>query len=145
MAKLLTFLSCTIVLLMSAQANSVDSPLVGVWLTENGEGWIEFRMQDGIPAGLIAGSPQDPDRLKPPDFADKNPDPELRDRPLLGLQIIHSLRQSKNGKWKGRIYNPNSGNTYKCTFTLVDDNTLKPRGYKGISLLGGTEVWTRRR
>jgi len=45
----------------------------------------------------------------------------------------------------GRIYNPESGKTYKCTLTLLDDNTLKLRGYKGISLLGGTEVWTRRR
>jgi uncharacterized protein (DUF2147 family) len=49
------------------------------------------------------------------------------------------------GKWKnGRVYDPNSGKTYKCKLTLVDENTLELRGYIGISLLGRTETWSRR-
>jgi uncharacterized protein (DUF2147 family) len=52
---------------------------------------------------------------------------------------------SGEGKWKsGRIYDPNSGKTYKCKVTPVNENTLELRGYIGFSLLGRTETWTRR-
>lgn len=145
MARRLTFLCCAIVLLTFAHGESTNTALLGIWLTQDGEGWIEFRIQDGAPAGFIAGSPQDPDRLKPPRLDDRNPDPELRDRPLFGLRIVRILRELEDGRWKGQIYDPNSGKTYKCTLTLVDDNTLKFRGYQGISLLGRTEVWTKKR
>jgi len=115
-----------------------------MWLTADGEGWIEIRMQDGALAGIITESPEGTDGTAPR-LDDKNPDPDLRNRPLLGLQIIHDLQKSDETKWKGRIYDPNSGKTYKCTLTLTDKDTLKLRGYIGISLLGRTEVWTRQR
>jgi uncharacterized protein (DUF2147 family) len=124
---------------------SAAAEIDGLWITADGDGWIEIRTTDGQPGGFIKGSPQDPDNLRPPRFDDKNPDPALRQRPLLGLQIVHDLRTTGDNKWKGRIYDPNSGKTYKCTITLADENTLKLRGYIGISLLGRTEVWTRER
>ena len=44
----------------------------------------------------------------------------------------------------GDIYDPESGKTYSSFFIhLKDKNTLKVRGYVGISLLGRTEIWTR--
>ena len=47
-------------------------------------------------------------------------------------------------RWAGgMIYDPNSGNTYKGTMRLVDRNTLKLRGYIGISLFGRSDTWTR--
>ena len=48
------------------------------------------------------------------------------------------------GEWKGGdIYDPESGKTYSSYMFLKDKNTLKVRGYVGISLFGRTEVWTR--
>jgi uncharacterized protein (DUF2147 family) len=125
-------------------AAASELSIEGVWLTGNGEGWIEIKMQDGQPSGFIAGSPQDPENLEPPALDEKNPDPALRGRPLFGLEILHSLRPSRENVWKGRIYDPNSGKTYKCVLTVVDTDTLKLRGYIGISLFGRTQVWTRR-
>ena len=29
-----------------------------------------------------------------------------------------------DNKWKGQVYDPNTGKTYQCTLTLVDANTL---------------------
>lgn len=43
----------------------------------------------------------------------------------------------------GKVYDPESGNEYKAKMTLVDNKTLKLRGYILIPLLGRTEVWTR--
>jgi uncharacterized protein (DUF2147 family) len=127
-----------------SHAAASDDSIEGIWLTANGEGWIEIRIQDGQPSGFIAGSPNDPENLEPPEFDDRNPDSALRGRPLFGLQILHTLRPSGRNIWKGRIYDPTSGKTYKCKLTLVDANTLKIRGYLGIPLLGKTQVWTRR-
>ena len=143
MVRRLIFLCCIPMLVLSAHADTSESQILGTWLTQDGEGWIEFRMQDGAPGGFIAGSPQDPDRLKPPRLDDENPDPKLRHRQLFGMQIVKKLKESKRGKWKGKIYDPNEGKTYDCTITIVDENTLKLRGFVGISLLGRTEVWTR--
>jgi uncharacterized protein (DUF2147 family) len=43
----------------------------------------------------------------------------------------------------GDIYAPESGKTYSSYMYLKDINTLKVRGYVGISLFGRTETWTR--
>ena len=133
-------LIAAIAVLALAGASLAAPGIEGLWLTANGEGHIEIRVQDGTIAGFIARSPRKHDVTR---LDDKNPEPGLRERPLLGLKIIHDLRAAGDQRWKGRIYDPNSGKTYQCTVTLADDNTLKLRGYVAVSLLGRTEVWTR--
>jgi len=47
------------------------------------------------------------------------------------------------GKWKnGYIYDPDNGKTYRCKAQLKGD-TLKVRGFIGVSLLGRNSEWTR--
>ena len=73
----------------------------------------------------------------------ENPDEALRDRPILGLQIMSDFEYDGNDKWKkGTIYAPDDGKTYKSKMSLSED-VLKVRGYIGISMLGRTEEWTR--
>jgi uncharacterized protein (DUF2147 family) len=121
------------------------SRIEGVWLNEDGDGWIELTIVSGELTGSIAGSPQDPESRKPPRLDEKNPDLALRSRPLLGLTILKGFRHEANGRWVGgQIYDPNSGKTYRGTITVIDDNTLDLRGYVGISLFGRTETWRRR-
>ena len=118
----------------------------GVWLNEDGDGWIELQMTDGELRGVIAGSPDDPERLRPPRLDVENPDPALRDRKLFGLQILYGFRMETADRWGGgRVYDPNNGNTYRGTITLVNVNTLRLRGFIALSLFGRTEVWTRRK
>lgn len=116
----------------------------GTWLSADGDGLIEVRLTDAGPIGLIAGSALDPQHQKPGRKDDLNPDPALRDRPLLGLTIMQGFRSDGESRWNGgTIYDPNSGKTYKCKLQLVDANTLEVRGYIGVSWLGRTETWTR--
>jgi uncharacterized protein (DUF2147 family) len=93
---------------------------------------------------VIKGSPNaSPER---PDKDEKNPDPALRDRPLVGLSLFAGFDYDGDGRWSGgTIYDPNSGKTYRCIVTIVDDDTLKVRGYVGVPLLGRTEIWTRKK
>ena len=130
---------------MSLSVHGAET-IEGVWLNEDGDGWIELRITDGELRGIIAGSPADPERLRPPRLDVENPDPALRGRELFGLQILYGFRLETADRWSGgRVYDPNSGNTYRGTITLVNDNTLRLRGFIGLSLFGRTEVWTRRK
>jgi uncharacterized protein (DUF2147 family) len=129
---------------LGALAGTSEHSVAGVWLSADGTGWIKIELSDDGPIGSIAGSPDESGNRGPSDKDDLNPDPALRNRLLLGLTIMDGFTHAGGGKWKsGRIYDPNSGKTYKCRLTLVDENTLELRGYIGFSLLGRTETWTR--
>ena len=73
-----------------------------------------------------------------------NPDKSKRDRPLCGL-VIGTDFQAKDAAHAdgGKLYDPESGNTYSGTLALASNGTLKLRGYVGISLFGRSEIWKR--
>ena len=73
----------------------------------------------------------------------KNPDETKRNKPWLGLQIIHGLtKKSETEIVNGKIYDPSHGNYYSCKMTLKDPNKLELRGYiLGMSFLGKTTTW----
>jgi uncharacterized protein (DUF2147 family) len=75
-----------------------------------------------------------------------NPDESLRDRPIVGLELMHSFRFD-DGQWKdGRIYDPKSGKTYRAEMKLAEDGeTLALRGFIKIAFakIGRTTNWTR--
>lgn len=73
----------------------------------------------------------------------ENPDEAKRTQPILGLRIMDGFAYAGDQVWEdGTIYDPESGKTYSCKMTLVGE-TLRVRGYIGISLLGRTTEWTR--
>ena len=128
--------------------------VVGVWKTrpeKHGYAHIEIKRSGEEFVGAIVwmSEPNFPDNDKDgmagkPKIDRKNPDPELRDRPLLGLEIINSFSYIGNDQWKhGRVYDPARGKTYRCQMKLNEDGTLKFRGFVGVSLLGRSTTWTR--
>ena len=121
-------------------ANPAD--VEGTWLSADGDGLIEISVVGEELRGTILGSPNDdPEREK---YDVHNPDPGLRGRKLVGLEIITGFRYDGDGKWSGgQIYDPNSGKTYQGKIRLVERDKLHLRGFIGISLIGRTEIWTR--
>ena len=95
---------------MVTSAIADEDQIVGTWLSGDGDGWIEITRHDKSISGRIAGSPNDdPDRSK---IDEKNPDPALRDRELLGLDLFSNFHFDGDDRWiGGRIYDPNSGKT----------------------------------
>lgn len=78
-----------------------------------------------------------------PKLDTKNSEENLRNRPILGLQILTDFEKDEDSKYTGgTIYDPKNGKTYSCKMTYKG-KTLDIRGYIGISLLGRTTVWER--
>ena len=72
----------------------------------------------------------------------KNPNTALRERDLLGVELLTNFSYKDGAYGNGEIYDPESGKTYNCKISFNGRN-LKVRGYIGISLLGRTEVFER--
>ena len=72
-----------------------------------------------------------------------NPDATLRGKSLCNLELgSHFHASDATHASGGTIYDPKSGNTYRGTM-VVEGDTLRLRGYIGISLFGRTEIWHR--
>lgn len=68
----------------------------------------------------------------------------LKGSPIRGLTIMQGLKKEGDEYSGGTILDPDSGNYYSVKMSLgPDGNTLKVRGYLGISLLGRTQTWYR--
>lgn len=73
-----------------------------------------------------------------------NPDKTKRSNPIIGLIMLTAFKFDGDDEWEGgNIYDPESGKSYSSYIHLKDKNTLKVRGYIGVSLFGRTETWTR--
>lgn len=140
-----------IILLMAKTTFSAGpGGVLGPWKTDGGDSWVElFECGEKI-CGTIVW-------LKVPKYIDskdgpvgktkadrKNPDPALRNRPILGLQVINGFTAKGYNRWtNGTCYNPESGKSYKCNMRLVSLHKLELRGYIGVSFFGSTFVLTR--
>jgi uncharacterized protein (DUF2147 family) len=59
---------------------------------------------------------------------------------------MHGLRPASGASHEwigGTLYDPGTGNTYRCRANLQDEDTLLLRGYIGIPLIGRTTKWFR--
>ncbi len=72
----------------------------------------------------------------------ENPDPELRDRPIVGIQIFNDMVKISDTQWNGSLYNPENGKTYSGSLIIINSDTLKLQGCI-IWPLCKTDVWTR--
>ena len=68
---------------------------------------------------------------------------DLKNKPLIGMVIIHNLTKTSNGGIDGTVLDPNNGKTYSCYVELETPDKLKLRGYIGIPALGRTQYWYR--
>ena len=124
--------------LMNAQQNSDD--ILGIWYNEEKDGKIEVYQKDNKYFGKLIWVD-----LKPGDngLDDMNPDPELKDKPLVGLVLLKDFVFDEDEYEDGQIYDPKSGKTYSCIMRLEEADKLYVRGYIGFSLIGRTTYWTR--
>jgi uncharacterized protein (DUF2147 family) len=115
--------------------------IIGKWLNPTGEDQIFIYKKGDKYFGKL-GWIKVPDENGKPKMDKNNPDPALKTRPDLNLELLKDFIYDDGTYKDGTIYDPKSGKTYSCKMTL-NGNVLKIRGYIGISLFGRTEEWTK--
>lgn len=143
MLKKITGFILLIVIASSAFSQNKDE-IIGKWVSSSGGAHILIYKKGEKYCGRIIWLKNPNDEQGKPKIDLKNPDPELRIKPAVGLEVLKNFIYVGEGVWEnGTIYDPKSGRTYSCKMTMNGTNNLDIRGYMGITMLGRTENWTR--
>ena len=103
---------------------------------------VEIKQTDGELQGKIVKLLNQPKDDKNP-VCDECEGPR-HGKPVLGMTILWGLEKDGNEWTDGKILDPESGDVYDAAIKLGEGGeTLKVRGYLGISLLGRTQTWQR--
>lgn len=123
----------------------------GVWLTDAqsemtiaacAEGYCGYISKIVVPDEIAAKYGEELDAIGD-NFTDlNNKDPQLRDRPIQGLQIL-TLRGGNNPWYfDGEIYNPQDGNVYSGSVEVLGPDSLRLKGCV-VYVLCQEQMWTR--
>ena len=135
------FISMIFMLMPLVAAFAQD--VVGKWKLEDGTAIVEVYKSGDVYNGKIVWLKNPTEADGTPAVDDLNPDPQLRKRQVLGLNMLSGLKQNGGEYTGGKIYDPGNGKTYNCSMK-VEGDVLKVRGSldkKG--LIGRTMDWFR--
>jgi uncharacterized protein (DUF2147 family) len=117
---------------------------LGTWFTAENKGQVKISNCGDALCGTLVWlkEPNDPETGKPK--TDKeNADASKRSRPLIGVQIVLSMKPSGTpDQWKGEVYNSRDGNTYTGYFTVTGPDTAELKGC-AMGIICKSETWTR--
>jgi uncharacterized protein (DUF2147 family) len=116
--------------------------VTGIWLTQAGDARVHVSKCGAGICGVIVWL-RDPINATTgkPEVDDKNPNPALARRPMIGLRLFSGMRPVGPNKWSGQIYNADDGNTYASSISVAGPDSLRVEGCVG-ALCGG-ETWSR--
>jgi uncharacterized protein (DUF2147 family) len=120
-------------LLLAAEA------VTGQWLTDTKDGIIEIAPCGQKLCGRLVKSLVP---IKGPPFDRNNPDPALRNRPIIGLPVLTGFVEEAK-LWRGSAYDPKNGKSYRSTLQRTGPNTLKLTGC--VAIFCRSVTWTRAR
>ena len=131
---LFVFLYSSNTIILALEADDI----LGQWINEDHDGRIKIYRCGKAYCGEIVWT------RNGPAVDVNNPNPDLRNRPIIGLTIMNGFRYAGDSEWEGgELYDPKSGYTYKGKMKLAAPNTLELRGYVLIPLFGRTTSWAR--
>lgn len=125
-----------VIALALAVPASAQSSIDGVWRDDGG--YVEITVgpcgqaRCGRITRIIRVKPGETDRDR------HNDDPALRNRSILGITILSGLAW-RDGAWRGRVYNPEDGGTYRTEVRPGAGGTLEVKGCLGF--ICRTRVW----
>lgn len=125
----------------AVRAQSAAEPS-GVWQTQAGDARVKVSKCGGGLCGVIVSVR---DKIDPatgkPAVDDKNPNPALKNRSMVGLTLFSGMKPAGPNKWSGKIYNADDGSTYASNVSVTSPDVLRVEGCVG-PICGG-ENWTR--
>lgn len=124
-----TFIASFLLLFPSSAAIAASADVFGDWVyPDNGSVIRVYGCSSSLCAKII--------KVKDPSRRDvNNPNPKLRNRPIVGVVIATGGAPTGGNGWIGNLYNPLDGNTYRGTLHVLNRNTLTVVGCFGGGLL----------
>src|SRR6202165_3696400 len=116
----------------TVRAQSAGDPS-GIWLTQAGDAKVRASKCGGGICGVVVWlrEPINPATGKP-QVDDKNPDPALANRPMIGLALFSGMRPSGPNRWSGQIYNADDGRSYASNISVSGPDSLTVEGCVGV-------------
>jgi len=97
----------------------------GLWRTQDGA-----TVRVASCGGAICGTMVSPAPGKSNTDVD-NPDPDKRQRSVVGVEVMISMTPNGPNKWSGRLYSLAGGQTVNGSIVEVDDRTIRVEGCAG--------------
>lgn len=121
-----------------------EKMLIGTWESEEKNLQMEMFEENGKFSGRMVWFKCSSEEIMRNSRDTENPNRNLRDRKLLGLTLVTELTYEGDNVWSsGKIYDPNSGNTFETRITLTSKNTAIVRGYWKFRWLGRSMTFNR--
>ncbi len=110
-----------------AFAGDMADKAVGTWLRSS-TGWhVEFSMcGDKLCGEVVAGEGVD----------------KKTGESVIGIKMLYDLEKISDDKWKGKMYNPGDGGTYKGIVQVLSDDQVKMSGCM-MGIMCRSEKWSR--
>jgi uncharacterized protein (DUF2147 family) len=131
---------CLLIVMAPFAAGAAE--LKGKWLTDEGKGHVLFESCGPKMCGKIVWLKEPNDEKGKPHVDALNENKSLRSRLIMGLKLTE-LESDGNGGWKGVIYNPEDGKSYKAKAAIQKNDTLLVKGCIMGGLLCDDQTWTR--
>lgn len=138
MKKILATLAAVLTLFAAAQPAYAADPIKGQWYTKGKRALVTIISCGDKVCGNLTEMFEKPKDGVSTDV--NNSDPKLRNRKLIGLPVLTGFTEDGT-KWRGRIYDPESGNTYRSVVERLNPTTLKVEGC--VAFICRKEIWTR--
>jgi uncharacterized protein (DUF2147 family) len=126
--------------LSAGQALAAASP-VGTWYTQGKSAKVRIAPCGQKLCGTITWINTRPGESVASIKDEANPNPALRNRPIVGLMMMRDFSPAGPGRWSGgKIYDPNSGRTYDSKMSLSANGGLKVEGC--VTVICQAQAWT---
>ncbi len=135
---------CNTINTFSQQESNPSDQIIGKWMSAANDLKVEVYKENGIYRAKVIWFACLPNVSMNQFYDTENPNPALRSRPWLGLQILDGLQYYNGLEWnKGKVYDPNTGHTFSSVCRLESQNTLKVRGYWLYEWIGKNLIFYR--
>ena len=117
-------------------AAQAAEPIAGRYYTEDGSGIVAVGPCGAAMCGKLATIVKRAPDAPANDV--RNDDPALRSRPLIGMPILSGLTD-KGADWRGEIYDPRRGKTFRSIVSRNADGSLSVQGC--MAMFCRTQLW----
>lgn len=114
-------------------ASTPENAILGKWQSMGGSVTVEvYKEGDKFHAKLVSfDDSDDPSRPMNARLDELNPDPQLRNRKVLGIDVVRNLSfNSKQKRWEdGIIYDSRTGKSWSAVAAITRQGLLQVKGY----------------